>query len=141
MENRMKLTLPLIGLMIAHAAGPAAAEELLVQGTRSTPAVQVVAKALDACATAVVARLFPGQSVASVSDIAVDDRVAAAAGSADEMVIRIQAQLKSDGSLLAAGDCHVTRRARVVNLSVRMSPSATVAGLKPQDIKVAAARP
>ncbi len=120
----MKLTVTLTSLLVAT-AGPVLAGDVVVRSPVPSPELKVVYNAFDACASAFVERMFPGQKIKFRTELNADKTKAAAVGSRDYLVytVSMQAQLKRDDSTLAESSCTVSRYGRVLNRPLKISPS------------------
>jgi hypothetical protein len=131
-------TVALLVCQVSRATELTAAE--IRQNKIQTPGLRVAQRALAACANAVVARILPGQDPNLLMAIDIDKRLAAEAGTHDELIIEIVAGTRQSRDALATANCTVTRNARVVNLSVRVNNRATLARLNSSDLQLSLAR-
>jgi hypothetical protein len=134
------LTFTLVNLLFGIAGGSAEAGDAVIRGDTNGARRAVVERALDACASAVVARLFPGQQRTTTHVLAADDRSALEAAGHNEMIVTLTAAAKGAAGPLAVAECTVTYTARVVNLSVRVSDKEQIARLSAGDLQLSLAR-
>jgi hypothetical protein len=129
------LTLSVLALLSGLSATAGHAEGVVVRGeVVGASRMAVVERALVACADAMMARLFPGQRIATTPALAADEKVAAEAASHDEFIINMTAATRGQSGTLALAECTVTRKARVVSLSVRVNDKAQLARLRASDL-------
>jgi hypothetical protein len=139
----MKISVSIIAAVIASLFGSAAAwaaEDVLIEGKRTTRYISQDEKAVSACFEAFAAQLLPGKTVRVRTVLPRYAPVFHPAANVSRMEVAMTARLARNDALLATSSCSVTRGARIIDMRIRPANSALLAGLTARDISFATAQ-
>jgi len=120
-----------------------AADSITVTGAQPARTVSRDAAATNACFTAFISALIPGNTARVRTVIPADGVQVFRSGDGSvfaaykKMDVEMTATAASNGQLLARSQCKVNRDAKVLELSTQVTHAARLAGLSVHDIKLA----